>query len=239
MLGEAALLYVIITTVAYTEIDYATYLAQKNAVLAGELDYSKIHGPQGPLVYPAGHVWLYAIIDSICQGSVEAAQRLFAVMYVLDVYVVARIYRATFFPSRTFPPILLALLALSKRAHSVFALRLFNDGPCALLSHAAVLLFVQSRDTAACVVYSLACSVKMSALLYAPAVYVGVQRGEGPSTRKTPASRRRETRAGATRGQKRTYRSGNDDPRLLRLRATFGRAAVPGGRPHQLHAECL
>ena len=114
VLGEAALLYVIISTVAYTEIDYATYLAQKNAVLAGERDYSKIHGPQGPLVYPAGHVWLYAVIDSICQGSVEAAQRLFAVMYVLDVYVVARIYRATFFPSRTFPPVLLSLLALSK-----------------------------------------------------------------------------------------------------------------------------
>ena len=203
VLGEAALLYVIISTVAYTEIDYATYLAQKNAVLAGERDYSKIHGPQGPLVYPAGHVWLYAVIDSICQGSVEAAQRLFAVMYVLDVYVVARIYRATFFPSRTFPPVLLALLALSKRAHSVFALRLFNDGPCALLSHAAVLLFVQSRDAAACVVYSLACSVKMSALLYAPAVYVGVQRGEGPSTQ--------DAGVAATRDPRRCYSRPKED----------------------------
>ena len=171
-------------------------------MLAGERDYSKIHGPQGPLVYPAGHVWLYAVIDSICQGSVEAAQRLFAVMYVLDVYVVARIYRATFFPSRTFPPVLLALLALSKRAHSVFALRLFNDGPCALLSHAAVLLFVQSRDAAACVVYSLACSVKMSALLYAPAVYGGVQRGEGPSTQDAGVAATRDPRRCYSRPKK-------------------------------------
>ena len=202
VLGEAVICWVIIKKVAYTEIDYATYLAQKNAVLAGERDYSKIHGPQGPLVYPAGHVWLYAVIDSICQGSVEAAQRLFAVMYVLDVYVVARIYRATFFPSRTFPPVLLAPLALSKRAHSVFALRLFNYGPCALLRHAAVLLFVQSRHAAARVVYSLACSVKMSALLYAPAVYVGVQRGEGPSTQDAGVAATRDPRRCYSRPKK-------------------------------------
>ena len=170
VVGEAALLCVVIQNVAYTEIDYATYVAQKDLVLAGERDYAQIRGPAGPLVYPAGHVWLYALIDAVC-GSVGRAQGLFALLYVLDVYVVARIYRTTF-SRENFPPVLLGLLALNKRAHSVFALRLFNDGPCALLSHAAVLLFTQQRDAFACIVYSLACSIKMSALLYAPAVYV-------------------------------------------------------------------
>lgn len=170
VVGEAALLCVIIKHVAYTEIDYATYVAQKDLVLAGERDYAQIRGPAGPLVYPAGHVWLYAMIDAVC-GSVGRAQGLFVVLYTLDVYVVARLYRTTF-SREIFPPVLLGLLALNKRAHSAFALRLFNDGPCALLSHAAVLLFTQQRDSLACIVYSLACSIKMSALLYAPAVYV-------------------------------------------------------------------
>mgnify|MGYP002050785355 FL=1 len=84
----------------------------------------------------------------------------------------------------------------------MFALRLFNDGPCALLSHTAVLLFVQSRDAAACVVYSLACSVKMSALLYAPAVYVGVQRGEGPSTQDAGVAATRDPRRCYSRPKK-------------------------------------
>lgn len=172
VIGECALLFVIIKKVPYTEIDYSTYLEQAAMVTESKVyDYRALRGEQGPLVYPAGHVWLYALVGKYAGGSILRAQYLFGLVYVLDALVVARIYAKTL-SKKAFPPVLLACLALSKRAHSVFVLRLFNDGPCAFLSHVAVLLLSSGWDGWACVVFSLAVSVKMSALLYAPAWYL-------------------------------------------------------------------
>jgi len=172
VVGEACLVALIVKVVNYTEIDYSTYLEQAAMVTDQKVyDYGAIRGAQGPLVYPAGHVWLYAAVGRYAGGSILAAQKLFGLLYVLDAFVVARIYAGAL-AKDAFPPVLLAVLALSKRAHSVFALRLFNDGPVALLSHASVLAFMRGHDNLACVVFSLAVSVKMNALLYAPAVYL-------------------------------------------------------------------
>lgn len=68
------------------------------------------------------------------------------------------------------PAILLPTLALSKRLHSIFVLRLFND-PCAmLLFYASTWLLCKRRWSAASVVYSLALSIKMNILLFLPAL---------------------------------------------------------------------
>eukprot|EP00614_Pseudopedinella_elastica_P005918 CAMPEP_0172595124 /NCGR_PEP_ID=MMETSP1068-20121228/14687_1 /TAXON_ID=35684 /ORGANISM="Pseudopedinella elastica, Strain CCMP716" /LENGTH=329 /DNA_ID=CAMNT_0013393523 /DNA_START=315 /DNA_END=1304 /DNA_ORIENTATION=+ len=66
------------------------------------------------------------------------------------------------------PPAAMALLCLSKRLHSIFLLRLFNDCFAALLVYLAILLFTRHRWPLGCFVYSLAVSVKMNALLFAP-----------------------------------------------------------------------
>merc|ERR1719352_93548 len=70
---------------------------------------------------------------------------------------------------RLAPPWTLLLLLLSRRMHSIFLLRLFNDGVVATLSNVAVLLMLRQRPRAALVAHSAAVSVKMNALLYAPA----------------------------------------------------------------------
>ena len=185
VVGEAALCALIIEKVAYTEIDYATYLEQAGAVTAGGArDYADIRGASGPLVYPAGHVWLYAAVGRL--GSLRRAQYAFGALYVLDALVVALIY-ASALAKAEFPPVGLAVLALSRRAHSVFCLRLFNDGPVALLSHAAVLLLMRRREALACVLFSLAVSVKMSALLYAPAWYLVLAARSGHRRARAPA----------------------------------------------------
>lgn len=172
VLGEAVICWVIIKKVAYTEIDYSTYLEQAAMVTEdGVYEYGSIRGAQGPLVYPAGHVWLYAAVGDWASGSIAAAQRLFGALYVADALVMARVYAGAL-AKGAFPPVCLAALALSRRAHSVFCLRLFNDGPVALLSHGSVLLFMGGTDALGCVLFSLAVSVKMNALLYAPAVYL-------------------------------------------------------------------
>jgi alpha-1,3-mannosyltransferase len=37
-----------------TEIDFTTYMRQIDVYMAGELDYSQLKGPSGPLVYALG-----------------------------------------------------------------------------------------------------------------------------------------------------------------------------------------
>ena len=61
-----------------------------------------------------------------------------------------------------------AVLVMSKRIHSLFVLRLFNDPVAALLGYCSMLLFISQRWRLGCAVYSLAVSVKMNMLLYAP-----------------------------------------------------------------------
>eukprot|EP00921_Rhytidocystis_pertsovi_P015814 GHVQ01025070.1.p1 GENE.GHVQ01025070.1~~GHVQ01025070.1.p1 ORF type:complete len:534 (-),score=24.86 GHVQ01025070.1:1496-3097(-) len=67
-------------------------------------------------------------------------------------------------------PIYVALLMLiaSKRIHSIFLLRLFNDGVAMTLLYLSLLLLLRSQFVAACIVYSLSVSVKMNTLLFAP-----------------------------------------------------------------------
>lgn len=43
-------------------------------LLQGELDYAKLKGDTGPLVYPAGFVYLFAWLRRLTGGSVAAAQ---------------------------------------------------------------------------------------------------------------------------------------------------------------------
>lgn len=72
--------------------------------------------------------------------------------------------------SRAVPPWVLALLCLSKRLHSIYLLRLFNDGVAMLIAYCAIALLLSQRWRAALVAFSAAVSVKMNVLLMAPPV---------------------------------------------------------------------
>lgn len=76
-------------------------------------------------------------------------------------------------------PWMVLLLLLSKRLHSIFVLRLFNDGPAMTLALAALLCFMNRRWVAGCVLFSLGVSVKMNVLLFAPALLLLLIRNAG------------------------------------------------------------
>ena len=58
---------------------------QKLGIMQGERDYAALKGPTGPLVYPAGHLYLYTWLYSLTGGgNIQAGQAVFAVIYWLN-----------------------------------------------------------------------------------------------------------------------------------------------------------
>nr|GAT47206.1 glycosyltransferase family 58 protein [Mycena chlorophos] len=177
ILGELVLSQLIIRFVSYTEIDWETYMAQVEVYLKGELDYSRIAGPTGPLVYPAGHLrihhMLYKLTDS--GTNVYLAQQLYCALYIATVGLSCVIYRR----AGGVPNWVILLLPLSKRLHSIFVLRLFNDCWSVLFLQAAVVAYQTNYDDVATLLFSTALSVKMSVLLYLPALLVLLFKRQG------------------------------------------------------------
>ena len=171
--AELALNALIVRRVPYTEIDWRAYVEEVEGVLVhGNYNYTELRGGTGPLVYPAGFVYSYSLLYYATErgANLDRAQALFVALYLATLAVVAAIYRKA--APRGFHPLHLGLLCVSKRIHSIFALRLFNDGPTMLVLYCAVLLFLHRRWTAGCVLFSLAFGMKMNIVLFAPALFL-------------------------------------------------------------------
>ncbi|CAN6619409.1 dol-P-Man:Man(5)GlcNAc(2)-PP-Dol alpha-1,3-mannosyltransferase [Trichomonascus vanleenenianus] len=180
-LFDLALCAAIILRVPYTEIDWTAYMEQINLIVQGERDYTQIYGGTGPLVYPAGHVFIFSILyDLTDQGAdIAKAQWIFMGVYLVTLAVVFAVY-----VKARLPPYILPLVVLSKRLHSIYLLRMFNDCFATLFAVLAVyLLQLCPQPTAprqlpsiskilllslSMSLFSMAVSVKMSALLYLP-----------------------------------------------------------------------
>lgn len=154
---------------ADTEIDWTTYMQQVALYQAGERDYTAIKGDTGPLVYPAGHVYIYSLLHELTNKgqNIALGQYIFAGIYIATLIVVLSCYTKA-----GAPPYLLPLLVLSKRLHSVYMLRMFNDGIATLAMWLAIFFFQRRQLTIATTVWSLGVGVKMSLLLLAPAVVI-------------------------------------------------------------------
>ncbi|KDE03168.1 hypothetical protein MVLG_06325 [Microbotryum lychnidis-dioicae p1A1 Lamole] len=168
---DVALLTLIIRFIPYTEIDFSTYMQQSSLFIGGERQYSLIKGDTGPLVYPAGFLYVYSGIHYITRGGLDirTAQCLFAQLYLVTLGFVFEIIRRC----GSVPPYALVLMCLSKRLHSIYALRLFNEAPAMLPFYAAVLAWTRPNGgpkiwTTGTLLFSLALSIKMNFLLYLP-----------------------------------------------------------------------
>lgn len=151
-------------------------MAQVRMFLDGERQYAKITGPTGPLVYPALHLYLYSALYYLTdQGTnILRAQVIFAALYLVSLAVVFACYRRV-----GAPPWLLVPLALSKRMHSIFLLRLFNDCWATLALWAAIYLLQRREWESGALLWGLGLGVKMTLLLAAPAIALIILQGEG------------------------------------------------------------
>ncbi|OBZ75976.1 putative Dol-P-Man:Man(5)GlcNAc(2)-PP-Dol alpha-1,3-mannosyltransferase [Grifola frondosa] len=177
ILGDALLTQLVIRFVPYTEIDWETYMYQLELYLKGERDYSLISGPTGPIVYPAGHIYVHRFLYTVTNSgtNLPAAQQVYAALYLASTILTCAIYRQ----AGGVPNWVLLLLPLSKRLHSIYVLRLFNDCWTAVASQAAILAFGRGWDALGILLFSCAISVKMSALLYVPGLLVILFRRNG------------------------------------------------------------
>ncbi|KAL5226889.1 hypothetical protein ABZP36_015154 [Zizania latifolia] len=166
LLADAALVALIIAFVPYTKIDWDAYMAQVDAFVEGERDYTKIEGDTGPLVYPAGFLYVYSAIKFLTAGQVFPAQILFGVLYIVNLSLVMLLYVKT----EVLPWWALSLLCLSKRVHSIFVLRLFNDCFAMTFLHAAMVLIIYHKWYLGLIIFSAAVSIKMNVLLFAPSL---------------------------------------------------------------------
>ncbi|KAF8461370.1 glycosyltransferase [Kalaharituber pfeilii] len=158
---------IILHKVPYTEIDWTAYMEQVSQYLSGERDYVKIRGGTGPLVYPAGHVYIYSFLYKITDEGrdIFRAQVVFTGVYLATLAVVLAVY-----VKAKAPPYLLPLLILSKRLHSIYILRLFNDTFSVFFLFLSILLYQHRMYTAGSLAYSLSVSVKMHTLLALPGI---------------------------------------------------------------------
>lgn len=142
-------------------------MQQVSLYISGERNYFLIKGSTGPLVYPAAHVYVYTLLYHLTDEGrdILLGQILFAALYLATLIVVLACYRQSGVPPYLFP-----LLVLSKRLHSIFVLRLFNDGVAAFAMWVAIYLFQRRKWTAAVAVWSLGVAVKMTLVLLVPAI---------------------------------------------------------------------
>lgn len=154
---------------SYAEIDWGAYMQEVKGFLEGERDYKNLKGETGPLVYPAGFVYIYSVFYYLTDNgtNIVFAQCIFAVAFFWMQFIVFKLY----YVARA-PVFLAAILLFSKRLYSIFMLRMFNDGIAMLLLYFAIYLFIRNDFFRGCAVFSLAVSVKMNVLLFAPGLLV-------------------------------------------------------------------
>ena len=149
---------------------------QVHRFVGGEWDYAKLTGPTGPLVYPVYHLYLYSGLYYVTdQGrDVFRAQCIFLVLYLTTLAVVFAAYRRAGAPGWLLIP-----LALSKRLHSIFLLRMFNDGVCALALWACIYALQRKQYRWGAVAWSVGVGIKMTMLNALPGLLAVLVQGQG------------------------------------------------------------
>lgn len=87
----------VIKTVKYTEIDWSTYMTQVGQIFSStkfNFNYTEIEGPTGPLVYPAGHTYVFFLLKKLTEDgtNINAAQNIFSIIYIAQLVLVYLIY---------------------------------------------------------------------------------------------------------------------------------------------------
>ena len=104
---------------------------------------------------------LYYLTDK--GTAILRAQYLFLALQLLTLLILLKLYRKA-----QVPFYVIASTSLSKRIHSIYLLRLFNDPIAMLPLLASILALTNKKWSLSCFLLSLALSIKMNILLFFP-----------------------------------------------------------------------
>ncbi|XP_074650410.1 dol-P-Man:Man(5)GlcNAc(2)-PP-Dol alpha-1,3-mannosyltransferase-like [Tubulanus polymorphus] len=168
----------VILKIPYTEIDWKAYMQEVEGVVNGSYNYTTLKGDTGPLVYPAGFVYIFMALYFVTGygRNIRVAQFIFAIFYLLTFVLVFNIYRIT---KKVPAYVLILMCGISYRIHSIYLLRLFNDPVAMIFLYAAINWFLIGRWSVGCVFYSVAVSIKMNILLFSPALLMLLLSSQG------------------------------------------------------------
>jgi len=190
IIGEALLNLIIIRRIPYTEIDWVAYMQESAGFMHGDWDYLNLKGDTGPCVYPAGFLYVFSVLRMVTQNgsNILLGQYMFAAFYLLLMIVLLWLYYKVIMdnnheslvgaPKQSnrnyYLPAFwtIFLLCASRRIHSIFVLRLFNDGIAMIFVYLAILAFVYDFWTSGTILFSIALSIKMNILLFLPGLLV-------------------------------------------------------------------
>jgi alpha-1,3-mannosyltransferase len=158
---------------------------QVKIVLSGELDYTKIVGQTGPLVYPAMHVYTFSAFYYMTDHgtNILRAQMIFAIIYLVEQQVIIKIYR------RALPKnqqenwnflVTVGLICISKRVHSIHMLRCFNDCWAMFFVWFTIFNIQKGNYKRAMIDFPLGLGTKMNVLLFLPALLMCYNYSVGP-----------------------------------------------------------
>ena len=167
-LADACLSVLALWRTPFTDVDWTSYSQQLDLIWGGERNYADIRGDTGPLVYPAGHVLFYSVLRGLTGGKLFQAQAVFCGLYLIQMGMVFYLYfgkEVSLWRGHLFEAV---LLVCSRRVHSLFFLRCFNDCVAMTLLYASLCLFSSCRRQAGNLCFGLALSVKMNILMWAP-----------------------------------------------------------------------
>ena len=153
-------------------------MQQVSLFVNGEFDYAKLVGDTGPIVYPAIHLYLYSILYYLTDHgtNIFKAQCIFGVVYLVTLSFVMACYRRAGAPTWLLFP-----LVLSKRLHSIFLLRLFNDTWATMCLWISIYGMQRRLWPLGALAYGFGLGIKMTLLLVAPSLAVILVQAVGAS----------------------------------------------------------
>lgn len=150
-------------------MDWNSYVTQIEQVIDGERDYAQIKGENGPLVYPAGHVYHFLLVYLLSfKGTVWMGRIIYSFLSILLNFLIFQIYDEILPEESRWIKI---FQALSQPLLKIVIDRLFNDIFVMLYLYAAVLFLLKTQKYAfllSTLCFSVALSTKFNVLLFLP-----------------------------------------------------------------------
>ena len=170
----------------WADSDTQSYIAQGREFWRGNTNYTEINGIQGPCFYPAGNLWLYAIIDKYIFRSFDHCETIFQFQNILlqsaclaMILSIARRYFGSE-PSRV--QILGFLIVSNQGIHAVYQL-MYNDNFLEFFMITAIFLVaVLNRPIIASLILSFGITVKVPGILILPGFLGWIQYKNGTFT---------------------------------------------------------